>query len=449
MLSTSWLEISEESDFSLQNFPFGVISSPAAGKHQPRCSSALGDYSIDLSDLANAGVFDGIEDFLDVRSVFAQKSLNEFMSKPANTWKEVRCRLQDLFQEKNAIIRDNPRLRDKVLTPLIDCIMHLPAEIGDYTDFYSSREHATNVGIMFRGKENALQPNWLHLPVGYHGRASSVFLSGTDIVRPSGQLQKNAKDPSLGSVYGPCKLLDFELEVAFFVGGKSLPPGQAISMDEAHEHIFGYCLMNDWSARDIQKWEYVPLGPFGSKNFATTISPWIVSPLALEPFKCPTSAKEQSDPEPLEYLRDPDYSSYDILLAVDIQTKNGTRATVTKSNFANLYWTPRQQLVHHSITGCCMRPGDLLGSGTISGSTDESLGSMLELSWKGEREVKLGGDNCETRKFLQDGDTVIISGIGSKDGVGRVGFGACVGKVLEQGSKVAPGPGRGSWVKME
>ena len=354
-----------------------------------------------------------------------------------------------MFQENNLTIRDNPALRGAVLTPLTDCTMHLPAAIGDYTDFYSSREHATNVGIMFRGKENALQPNWLHLPVGYHGRASSVFLSGTDIVRPSGQLQKDGTYPRQGSVYGPCKLLDFELEVAFFVGGPPHPPGQAISMTKAQKRIFGYCLMNDWSARDIQKWEYVPLGPFGSKNFATTISPWIVSPLALEPFKCLTSAKEQSDPEPLEYLRDPDYSLYDIQLTVDIHTQRGTRATVTKSNFANLYWTPRQQLVHHSVTGCQMIPGDLLGSGTISGSTDDSLGSMLELSWKGEREITLGGDKRETRKFLQDGDTVIISGAGVKNGVGRVGFGMCTGKILEHGSKLVPGPGRGSWVKME
>ena len=313
---------------------------------------------------------------------------------------------------------------------------------GDYTDFYSSREHATNVGTMFRPNGAPLMPNWLHLPVGYHGRASSVYLSGTDVVRPRGQLQKDRADPLQGSVYGPCRLLDFELEMAFFVGGPPLAPGQTLSMAEAEDHIFGLVLMNDWSARDIQKWEYQPLGPFGAKNFATSISPWIVTLDALEPYRCPTSAGEQTDPVPLEYIRDPNYGSYDIALEVAIanEAEMGVGAapgTVCKSNFANLYWNVKQQLVHHAVTGCNMQPGDLLGSGTISGTTQDSFGSMLELCWKGTREVPLqGASNSETgepvvRKFLKDGDKVVMTGAcGGKAGVGRVGFGTVEGAIL-------------------
>jgi maleylacetoacetate isomerase len=288
---------------------------------------------------------------------------------------------------------------------------------------------------MFRGKDNALQPNWLHLPVGYHGRSSTVQVSGEPIVRPHGQLQLDAIDPSKGSTFGPCKLLDFELEVAFFVGGA--PNLGPMSIEDAKKRIFGFCLMNDWSARDVQKWEYVPLGPFTAKNFATTISPWIIPAEALEPFKTATSAGKQDNPVPLEYLQDPDYSSFDVRLSVAIQSPNMEKPhVVCQSNFANLYWNAAQQLAHHSVTGCKMNPGDLLASGTISGPTDNSFGSMLELSWKGSRTVDLGGG--EERKFLKDGDTVIMEGFCSKNGLDRVGFGVCSGKVLPANTATPP-----------
>jgi fumarylacetoacetase len=288
---------------------------------------------------------------------------------------------------------------------------------------------------MFRGKENALQPNWLHLPVGYHGRSSTIQVSGEPVVRPFGQLQVDPDDPSKGSFYGPCKLLDFELEVAFFVGGPT--NSGPMSVEEAKRRIFGFCLMNDWSARDLQKWEYVPLGPFTSKNFATTISPWIVPTEALEPFKTATSAGSQDDPVPLQYLQDPDYSSYDVHLSVAIKSPNMKKAAiVSRSNFANLYWNAAQQLVHHSVTGCTMNPGDLLASGTISGPTENSFGSMLELSWKGSRTVDLG--DGEGRRFLEDGDTVIMDGFCVKEGHDRVGFGLCSGMVLPAGTKHLP-----------
>jgi maleylacetoacetate isomerase len=282
---------------------------------------------------------------------------------------------------------------------------------------------------MFRGKDNALQPNWLHLPVGYHGRASTVVISGTPIRRPYGQLQKDRADPKQGSVFGPCRLFDFELEVAFIVGGPPNPMGQPLTMGQAKERIFGFLLLNDWSARDIQTWEYVPLGPFTAKNLGTTLSPWIVTSEALQSFVGPTSAgSEQVEPIPLEYLQDPNYSSFDIKLQVQIQGEGmAVPHTVCTSNFLNLYWNAAQQLVHHSVTGCVMNPGDLLGSGTISGQTQGSFGSMLELSWKGTNDVPVGD---EVRKFLKDGDTVIMKGWCTKTGLGRVGFGECSGKVL-------------------
>ena len=424
-IKSSWIKIDPNNDFSLQNFPFGICSSPPT--NLPRCCSRIGDYAIDLSILAeykNGALFAEV-DFETIHEpekslhkvsaahIFQQGTLNAFMQQSQVTRVKVRRILQKLFvfedeyehEETNLNIhigannkqrRGNNRdddspptytlfaclqydeaLRSAAFIPMKQVTMHLPAHIGDYTDFYSSKEHATNVGIMFRGKDNALNPNWLHLPVGYHGRASSVFVSGTDVIRPYGQLQKEqgATDDSknAGSTYGPCRMLDFELEVAFFVGGRPREHGEIITMEEADEHIFGFCLMNDWSARDIQKWEYVPLGPFGSKNFATSISPWVVTLEALEPFRCASSSGAAQNPKPLEYLNDPAYgkSMFDINLKVQIEGEGMlVPETVTTSNFKHLYWSARQQLVHHSITGCNMRPGDLLGSGTISGPTE-------------------------------------------------------------------------------
>jgi len=301
--------------------------------------------------------------------------------------------------------------------------MHLPATVGDYTDFYSSREHATNVGTMFRGKDNALMPNWLHLPVGYHGRSSSVVVSGTEFPRPKGQLCADEIKPT----FGACQLLDFELEMAFFMGpGNQL--GHPLTVHEAGDRIFGMVLLNDWSARDIQKWEYVPLGPFTAKNFCTTISPWIVTMEALAPFLC--EGPKQTEPQILPYLTDTTPSAYDIQLEVALKTaKTGdANFTICRSNFKYLYWSMKQQLCHHTVTGCNMKPGDLCGSGTISGSTPDSYGSMLELSWRGSKPIPLG-ETGEVRKFLQDGDTVILKGHCEGHGL-RIGFGECVGKVL-------------------
>ena len=427
MLS-SWVKIAEDSDFSLANIPFGIFSTNE--KFKPRCATAIGDKVVDLSILAEAGVFADIANFSP--RCFANTTLNEFLAYPRPIWVAVRNKLIDLFAENgnSDALRSSDALQAASLHDVTDVTMHLPALIGDYTDFYSSREHATNVGTMFRGKDNALQPNWLHMPVGYHGRSSTVFVSGTPVRRPCGQLQKDRDDPKQGSIFGPCRLLDFELEMAFFVGGPCNEAGRRLDITQAYDRIFGFCLMNDWSARDIQSWEYVPLGPFTAKNFATTISPWVVTTMALEDFTTPTSSKEQVEPVPLMYLQDPNYESFNIALEVGIQSQVMDKPeVVSNSNFANLYWNATQQLVHHSVTGCIMRPGDLLGSGTISGTAESAFGSMLELCWKGTKEVPLGLSG-EVRKFLNDGDTIIMKGSCQKEGHGRVGFGECSGTIL-------------------
>jgi len=414
--AASWVPgVSEDSDFSLSNLPFGVFSRNGDGRG-PRCATRLGDTVVDLSVLEEAGLFVDVPGL--AGNVFCRETLNAFVEHPRPVWLAVRLRLLALFSIEDeggdARLRSNPDLQKASFVSTSDATLHLPVEVGDYTDFYSSREHATNVGTMFRGPDNALQPNWLHLPVGYHGRASTVFLSGAPVRRPVGQLQKDANDPTQGSTYGPCRLLDFELEMAAVVGGAPNAAGQSLTIDQAKDRIFGFLLMNDWSARDVQKWEYVPLGPFTSKNFATTVSPWIVTTDALEDYVAPTSAREQVDPVPLPYLQDPTYSSYDIALTVAIQGAGQSEpTTVSRSNFRNMYWNAAQQLAHHSVTGCIMKAGDLLGSGTISGSEPDSFGSMLELSWKGTKEVPVGN---EVRKFLKDGDTVIMKGLCSKPG---------------------------------
>lgn len=435
----SWINVKNDSDFSIYNLPWGVFSykSKVVEGPWPRCCVALGEYVIDLYALHKLGLLQTLS--FD-SSIFGNNTLNSFMELNASQWKATRYRLLQLLSSNESIVngleldsslKDNNEYRDLVVINMNDIKMHLPATIGDYTDFYSSKEHATNVGIMFRGKDNALQPNWLHLPVGYHGRSSSVVLSGTDIVRPKGQIQLDRENPSLGSIYGPCNQLDFELEMAFFIGGTPNPLGKPISIEEAESRIFGLVLMNDWSARDIQAWEYVPLGPFTAKNFATSISPWIVSLDALESFRCETSnGPEQTNPKPLEYLYDSKYStsSFDINLEVALKPEESNNSSnISLSNFKYLYWNMKQQLVHHSVTGCPMKAGDLLGTGTISGPNDGSYGSMLELSWRGTKEIPLM-DN-KTRKFLKDGDTVIMRGFAEKEGR-RVGFGEVTGKVL-------------------
>ncbi|MFH4973635.1 hypothetical protein AB6A40_000344 [Gnathostoma spinigerum] len=412
----SFIEVSSECDFPIQNLPYGVFST----KDNPRkrIGVAIGEFILDLSVIKH--FFDGPE-LVEHQCVFEKETLNAFMSLPCTAWHEARTVLRSLLSRDSPKLRDDPDLRAKALIPRATATMHLPVEIGDYTDFYSSIYHATNVGIMFRGKDNALMPNWKWLPVGYHGRSSSVVPSGTAIHRPVGQ--SKADDASTPTV-GPSKLVDFELETAFFVGGPATKLGDRIDMDEAAKRIFGMVLMNDWSARDIQKWEYVPLGPFLGKSFGTTISPWIVTMEALTPF---ITQNMIQDPAPLPYLKHTDDYNFDINLEVSIKPPNSkVDYVICRSNFKYMYWTMKQQLVHHTVNGCNVRAGDLMGSGTISGPEPESYGSMLELSWRGTSTVKVGS---ETRKFLADGDEVNLRGWCSGDGY-RVGFGDCRGKLL-------------------
>lgn len=441
----SWVEHPADCDFPLQNLPYGVFSCPKRG---PRCGTAIGDRAVDLAALAEAGLLADLP--FNAGAVFRKPALNDFMSLSRKEWRATRARLTELLSaDGDDRLRRDEALCKAALQPLGSVKMHLPATIGDYTDFYSSREHATNVGIMFRGIDNALQPNWLRLPVGYHGRASSVVISDTPVARPRGQLQINREDPWEGSSYGPCRLLDYELEMGIFVGGNLPDLGRPVKIEEAEEFIFGYVVLNDWSARDIQAWEYVPLGPFTAKNFATTISPWIVTPDALQPFKCPTSAGVQDKPEPLEYLQDPNYSSYDLQLEIDMITPAAsggkTVTTIAKSNYKNMYWTPRQMLTHHSVSGCPFAPGDLFGSGTISGTIGETsgdnksidYGSLLEQTWRGKYEIPLSDGGV--RKFIQDGDAINMRGFCQGDGF-RVGFGDCVGEVLPAGALDSAAP---------
>ncbi|KAI2662966.1 Fumarylacetoacetase [Labeo rohita] len=393
----SFVKVEEKSDFSYHNLPYGVFSTPDNPRH--RIGIAIGDQILDLSVIKH--LFNGPA-LGPHQDVFEQPTLNAFMALGYDAWREARKFLQMLLAANESTLRDDVSLRSRAFVQQSSAVMHLPAEIGDYTDFYSSRDHATNVGIMFRGKENALMPNWLRLPVGYHGRASSVIVSGTPIRRPQGQMRPDAAQPP---IFGPSKQLDIELEMAFFVG-KGNKLGEPIPVEKAHEHIFGMVLMNDWSARDIQAWEYVPLGPFLGKNFGTTISPWVVPMEALMPFVEPNP-----DPVPLPYLRHNDPYTFNINLFVSVKGEGMREATtICKSNFKYMYWSMKQQLAHHTVNGCNVRPGDLLASGTISGPT-----------------IDLG--NGETRTFLKDGDEVTISGYCEGSGY-RVGFGLCAGKIL-------------------
>ena len=413
----SWVPVPPGSDFPVQNLPYGIFR---CGGSPPRVGVAIGEFVLDLAALDAAGMFRGTP--LDGQRLFERASLNPLLALGGDAWRAARRRIADLLDETSPELQGNERLRDAALVPRAAATLLLPVEIGDYTDFYSSREHATNVGVMFRGPENALMPNWLHLPVGYHGRASSIVVSGTPVRRPCGQ---TLPDGAAAPVFGPSRQLDFELEVGFFTGpGNAL--GQPIALAGAHEAIFGFVLVNDWSARDIQKWEYQPLGPFLAKNFATSISPWVVTLDALLPFR--VAGPPQDDPAPLPYLREHDPWSFDVALEVWLKTaRMGERARIARSNHRHLYWNVRQQVAHHTVTGCNLRPGDLLASGTISGPTKDSRGSLLELSWRGTEPLAL--PSGETRTFLEDGDELAITGFAAKDGV-RVGFGEVSGTVL-------------------
>jgi fumarylacetoacetase len=378
--------------------------------------TAIGDHIADLQVLAEHGFFD---DLNVPREVFAQPTINSFMALGKTQTRAVRNRISEVLDD-DLEDWDASQLADYFLHPRQEVEMLLPVEVGDYTDFYSSREHATNVGTMFRGKDNALMPNWLHLPVGYHGRASSIVVSGTPVRRPMGQqIPNDAEQP----VFGPSKLLDFELEMGFVVG-QSTKLGSRVDVAQAEEYIFGMMLFNDWSARDIQKWEYVPLGPFLGKSFASTISPWIVTLDALEPFR---TAGPKQDPEPLPYLQLEGAHTFDINISMAIQPENGEEKTVCASNFKYLYWSMAQQLAHHTVNGCNLRVGDIMASGTISGPEASSYGSMLELTWRGSKPIAMP-DGSE-RKFIHDGDTVTMRGYCERDGL-RIGFGEAAGKVL-------------------
>ncbi|WP_288983626.1 fumarylacetoacetase [uncultured Flavobacterium sp.] len=410
----SWIPVPENSDFPIQNIPFGVFITK---EDVITIGTRIGNCAIDMGALQQLGYFEGI-DLTD--DMFMQDTLNDFISDGKKTWRLVRNRLAELFDETNPKLRDNKSHREVIIFKVEDIEMLLPVQIGDYTDFYSSKEHATNVGKMFRDPENALLPNWLHIPVGYHGRSSTIVPSGIPVHRPYGQTLPNGETTP---VFGPSRLVDFELETAFITTDANLM-GEPIPVEEAEEHIFGMVLFNDWSARDIQKWEYVPLGPFLAKNFASSISPWIVTMDALEPFR--TKGPEQS-PEPLPYLKQKGEKAFDINLEVAIQPENAGETIVSRSNFKYMYWSMAQQLAHHTINGCRVNSGDMMGSGTISGSTEDSFGSMLELTWGGQKPLKMN-DGSE-RKFINDNDTVIIRGFCQKDNI-RVGFGEVSSKLL-------------------
>jgi fumarylacetoacetase len=409
----SFIPVDPESDFPIQNLPYGVFSARGLA---PRVGVAIGDHVLDLWELAQACRIDVVEP-----GVFAASSLNAFMALGPKVWSQTRARISELLRADHAELRDNDELRRHALVPRADVRLHLPVAVAGYTDFYSSREHATNVGVMFRGKDNALQPNWLHMPIGYNGRASTVVVSGTEVRRPRGQLKPpDAEAPS----FGPCKRLDFELEMGVVIGQPS-PIGEMLTEAQAEAAIFGFVLLNDWSARDIQQWEYVPLGPFQAKAFATSISPWVVTREALEPFRLhgPTQ-----DPMPLPYLRQGLPNNYDLELDVALRAGQMKAAqTICRTNFKYMYWSSVQQLVHHASSGCAMNVGDLLGSGTISGPEKQQRGSLLEISWNGSEPVELQGG--VKRTFLEDGDSLVMRGWCQGDGY-RVGFGEVEGTIL-------------------
>ena len=409
----SWIEVTPDSDFSIQNIPFGIYTDKEVAHN---ACIAIGDYIADLHVMQSLAYF---KDIFMRQGIFTQQKLNNFIGLGKDITRAVRDRISDLLNVENPELQNNAEHRAMIFKKQTEVRMLLPVKIGDYTDFYSSIDHARNVGMMFRDPENALLPNWKHLPVGYHGRSSSIRVSGHSFHRPKGQTKPADAPP----VFGPCKNLDFELETAFIIG-KPTKMGESISTEKADDYIFGMLLFNDWSARDMQTWEYVPLGPFLAKNFASTVSPWIVTLDALEPFRV---AGYKQDPEVLPYLQYTGHKNIDINLEVLIQPEHAEATTVSQSNYKYMYWTAEQQLTHHTSNGCNIHVGDMMASGTISGPKKHQFGSMLELTWRGTNPIKMK-DGSE-RKFINDNDTVIIKGYCQKDQV-RVGFGECKAKVL-------------------
>jgi fumarylacetoacetase len=405
----SWIEVPENSDFPIQNIPFGIAKS---GK-QVFVATRIGNTVVNLHQLAKMGFFDVNAE------VFKSYKLNKFIKLGKAFTRQVRDEISSIFSTENAANKGNQKITE-ALYRVEDVEMLMPVRVGDYTDFYSSEQHAYNVGCMFRDPNNALLPNWKYIPVGYHGRSSSIVVSGTPVHRPKGQQKPSDNEPP---IFGPCKLLDFELEMAF-VTYPGKPLGDSISTKEADNYIFGMCIFNDWSARDIQKWEYVPLGPFLAKNFASSISPWIVTLDALEPFRVEGPVQ---DPEVFDYLKYDGKKHIDIHLEVAIKPENSTEKVVSKSNYKYMYWNMNQQLAHHTVNGCNIKAGDMMASGTISGNDESAYGSMLEISWKGTKPIAMP-DGSE-RKFILDKDTVIMRGFAQKNGV-RVGFGEVKTKIL-------------------
>jgi fumarylacetoacetase len=409
-LMTSWVESanSADTDFPLNNLPYGVFSTDSL---EPRCGVAIGDQVLDLAAMEEAGLLKLAED-----NLFDVPYWNDLMEQGPSTWAELRNTLIGM------LATDSPDQAAVAphLVSMSEVRLHMPMVVSEFTDFYAGRHHAENVGTMFRGADNALPPNWLHLPIGYNGRASTVVVSGTDIRRPNGQTK--APDAEMPS-FGPCQRLDIELEMGAIVGG-STEMGETVSVAEADEMIFGYVLLNDWSARDIQAWEYQPLGPFQSKAFATSISPWIVTKAALEPFRTSTPAR---DKELLPYLQEPGPMLYDIDLSILIEPEGGQQEVIARTNYREMYYSSAQQLAHHAISGCAMNSGDLLGSGTISGPEKDQRGCLLELTWGGKEPLTL--EDGSQRTFLEDGDTMILTGHAQGEGY-RIGFGACAGKIL-------------------
>jgi len=412
---SSWLHVGKSSDFPIQNIPFGVF---LTRDDIITIGTRIGDTAIDLGALHQLGYFEGIPLTDDI---FLQDTLNDFIADGRKTWRTVRNRIAEIFDANNDTLKNNNKHKETILFRLDEIEMKLPVQIGDYTDFYSSIEHATNVGTMFRDPDNALLPNWKYLPVGYHGRASSIIVSGNDVYRPKGQV---VLEPNSPPTFQVSTRVDFELEMAFIIG-KNSSLGNSVSTNDADDYIFGKVLFNDWSARDIQKWEYVPLGPFLAKSFASSMSAWVVTLEALEPFKVDGPSQE---PVVLPYLSYKGSRNYDINLEVAIQPESCIETIVSHSNFKYMYWNMNQQLAHHTVNGCNLNVGDLMASGTISGKNPNSYGSMLELSWAGTKPVELieGG----TRKFIKDDDTVIMRGY-CQNGKIRVGFGNVISKLLK------------------
>eukprot|EP00899_Mesostigma_viride_P006962 jgi/Mesvir1/16267/Mv08513-RA.1 len=435
-LATSWVDVPENSDFPIQNLPYGVFTRTAKAS-LPAVGVAIGNHVVDLAALHDAGLFKGTPG-LSSNNVFASRSLNAFLETGRETWRNTRARLIDLLRQDTndgACLRDNAELRGRAVVPMDQVSLHMPVSIGNFTDFYCSLEHATNVGRIFRPVGDPLNPNWRQLPVGYHGRAGTVFVSPTPVTRPCGQILASPTPPGgvPTPVFSACRNLDFELEMGFVIGAGN-DPGTRIPVDRAEQHIFGMVLLNDWSARDIQLWEYIPLGPFLSKSFATCISPWVVPMDALEPFR--TAAPTQ-DPPVLSYLRGPRESAFDIHLEALLQTKEMADKgeppqRLCRSNLKHLYWTMAQMLAHHTCNGTGMRPGDLIGTGTVSSPAPDGRACLMEITRNGADPLTLSDGSV--REYLNDGDTVVLRGWcegGDKDGPKiRIGFGEVTGKVL-------------------